>query len=184
MFNGVGSLGGIAHQLMRDYAERPMKHANRMNLLSALYWTIDQQRTLSSRHHRQPCYIWWHLSIDEYGQIYPSIDYGPMSSHVDRMVYPHIDEHISDSWDIVLPHDFRNDGQSWPNYDPDDIMIRNGLSFGQQILSRGIGFWEGDYDESNLNWTVEVIYASPVNHPQIMLSTDFAIPHFKKMYAE
>lgn len=187
MFTGHGSYGEVARRVMEDYANKKyaMRSATRYSAIQALYLLLDRQKSVASMDEGSPCYFWWYIGVDEHGEICPIIDFQKTAEIYDKMTrrvrpsYPYSAREEREPWSLVLGDEAMNPESCYQDMNSAEIMMRFGITFGQQFLSRGIAKWRGYDDDYTFDWDVEVIYASPARYPQIILSTDFVLPEFK-----
>ena len=200
MINGHGSLGSVALQIIDDFAYYPHNPWEEKRLLNKPWdrmsgYTLDQfiqvvvheQRSILSMG-EMPSYIWWYIGVDRYGEIEPIIDLGKRSPNVikskrrkaywSRMhMMAHQKIENDGKWALVVPQncDFHLECE-------DIIMVRRGMSFGQQFLTRYQAKYytqRGEYEETELEEYGEIIYASIPRFHDIPLSVSTERPSFR-----
>ncbi len=173
---------------MEDYSIETNKHGREFNMArihtrytlpQIIQRVCDDRMSVATASNERPSYIWWKLVVDEYGEIVPKIDLGKLPDCVKRrktsrydegrvrQSWPKWENEQSGAWTVVLNEELRSTswGEDRPVNEPLDVMLRHGISYGQEILSRVVGdsYKSGGYDDNDWDstWDAEVIYADP-----------------------
>lgn len=156
MLKGYGSDFAIAASLIGDFGTA--KRMGRYTLLQAFEKVIERQECLFTDEWN---YIWWYIANSGEPEII--IDYGKIN-YEDSVVWQELKE--SSNTAIVGGH----------TYYPEEVtefMIRNGISYGQKVLSRCRASWyrtSYEYDEYDIDWECHIIrveYTPVIDIPMV-----------------
>lgn len=204
MMNGYSTMGAVALRIISDYGPTQSdgvvsdhaRYYTKYSLNQLLEKVCVRHKSVATFADDVPSYIWWKLGIDEWSEITPIIDLGALTHSTIRFADPistrsqfkfrHRSsrprsrmEEPDGAWGVALNESISP--YSERPITPLGIMLKYGLSFGQDVLTRCVSrrytTTTCDGVEEEDAWEAEIIYADAARVIDIPLDfPNFAAP--------
>ncbi len=187
-----GTIGSVALRIIEDFGEKRIRHGLRMNrytLWQILQKVVEHRESVESCSNDVPSYIWWHLGVSDEGEIVPVISHGAMAKKKTiwldkrqreyRWVWPYETSREEGPWRAALGVEV-----GYWGHDPEYYMMRLGLSFGQKVLSRTVGYSSPPSycnEDGDSGYETEILYIEPCPVIDIPLRLENRKPEFKSL---